>query len=231
MKELLTIFWTFFKMGAVTFGGGYAMLPILKREVVQSHKWVDDETIMDYYALSQGLPGIIAVNVAVFIGYRHKKEVGSFAAALGVVTPSIIIISIIAMFLSNFKDNVYVRHALAGISVCVAALILDAVLSLWKKGVKDIFGIIVCAAIFALSAFTDVSPILLVIACAILGIAKKTLDAKKSAGGSSSGNSAADSSSTGISTSGSSASSNAASGSSSGNSAADSSSSRKEAGK
>ena len=184
LKELLTIFWTFFKMGAVTFGGGYSMLPILRREIVQNHKWVSEETIMDYYAVSQGLPGLIAVNVAVFIGYQRKKEPGAFAAALGVVTPSIIIITIIALFLSNFKDNVYVRHALAGISVCVAALILDAVLSLWKKGVKDIFGIAVCAAIFALSVFTDISPIILVISCALLGIAKKSLEAKKTVAGS-----------------------------------------------
>ena len=182
MSELMTIFILFFKMGAVTFGGGYAMLPILRREIVQNHKWMDEETIMDYYALSQGLPGIIAVNVSVFIGYKRKKAPGAFAAALGVVSPSIIIITIIALFLANFKDNVYVRHALAGISVCVAALILDAVLSMWKKGVKDKFGIAICLAILALSVFTDISPILLVVSCALLGIGKKSLDKKNSSG-------------------------------------------------
>ncbi len=182
MSELITIFLLFFKMGAVTFGGGYAMLPILRREIVENHRWMDEETIMDYYALSQGLPGIIAVNVSVFIGYKRKKAPGAFAAALGVVSPSIIIITVIALFLANFKDNLYVRHALAGISVCVAALILDAVLSMWKKGVKDKFGIAICLVILALSVFTDISPILLVVACALLGIGKKSLDSKGSSG-------------------------------------------------
>ena len=170
MKELLTIYTTFFKMGAVTFGGGYAMLPILRREVVQKHQWVDEETVMDYYALSQGLPGIIAINVSTFIGYRQKKIPGAIAAALGMVSPCIIIISIIAAFLSNFQDNLYVKHALAGVSVCVAALILDAVLNMWKKGVRDVPGIIICLAMLALSLFSSISPILLVIACALLGI-------------------------------------------------------------
>ena len=133
LHDLLILYTLFFRMGAVTFGGGYAMLPILRREIVQKHKWMDEETIMDYYALSQGLPGIIAVNVSVFIGYKQRKVSGAVAAALGMVSPCIIIISIIAFFLSNFQDNVYVQHALAGISVCVAALILDAVISMWKR--------------------------------------------------------------------------------------------------
>ena len=179
LSELLSIYMIFFRMGAVTFGGGYAMLPILRREIVQNKGWADEETIMDYYALSQGLPGIIAVNVSVFIGYRRRKAAGAFAAALGVVSPSIIIISIIAFFLASFQDNIYVRHALAGISICVAALILDSVIGMWKKGVKDVFGLLLCLGMFALSVFTDISPILLVIACAILGIAKKSLEAGK----------------------------------------------------
>ena len=174
MKELLDIYLLFFRMGAVTFGGGYAMLPILRREIVQTRKWMEEEQIMDYYALSQGLPGIIAINVSVFIGYRQKKVPGAVAAALGMVSPCIIIISIIAAFLQNFQDNVYVRHALAGISVCVAALILDAVLSMWKKGVKDSFGVLLFIAMLLLSVFTGVSPILMVVACAILGILVRT---------------------------------------------------------
>ena len=178
LHDLLILYTLFFRMGAVTFGGGYAMLPILRREIVQKHKWMDEENIMDYYALSQGLPGIIAVNVSVFIGYKQRKVPGAVAAALGMVSPCIIIISIIAFFLSNFQDNVYVQHALAGISVCVAALILDAVISMWKKGAQDPFGIILCLAMLALSVFTDISPILLVIACALLGVAAKWREIK-----------------------------------------------------
>lgn len=173
--DLFTLYTLFFRMGAVTFGGGYAMLPILRREIIQNRNWMDEETIMDYYALSQGLPGIIAVNVSVFIGYKQRRIPGAVASALGMVSPCIIIITIIAACLSNFQDNVYVQHALAGISVCVAALILDAVISMWKKGVKDAFGVVLCLVMLALSVFTKLSPILLVVACALLGIGVKSL--------------------------------------------------------
>lgn len=178
-KKLAALYALFFRMGAVTFGGGYAMLPILRREIVQNRGWMDEEAIMDYYALSQGLPGIIAINVSVFIGYRRYKTPGGVAAALGMVTPSVLIISAIAFFLSNFQNNPYVQHALAGISVCVAALILDAVIAMWKKGVKDVFGTVLCLSMLALSVFTRISPILLVIACAFLGIGAKTLTGRK----------------------------------------------------
>ena len=172
-SKLFDLYLLFFRMGAVTFGGGYAMLPILRREIVQARQWMDEETIMDFYALSQGLPGIIAVNVSVFIGYRQHKTPGAVAAALGMVSPCIFIISIIAFLLAGFQDNPYVQHALAGISVCVAALILDAGISMWKKGVKDVFGVLVCLIMLALSVFTKISPILLVIACALLGVGAK----------------------------------------------------------
>ena len=109
MKELISIFISFFKMGSVTFGGGYAMLPILRKECVEKNKWITEEQVMDYYAVSQGLPGIIAVNVSVFIGYRRRKFAGGIAAALGCVSPCIIIISIIAAFLSNFQDNLIIN--------------------------------------------------------------------------------------------------------------------------
>ena len=168
--SLLEIYWKFFKMGAVTFGGGYAMLPILRREIVEKSGWMAEEEILDYYALSQGLPGIIAINVGTFIGYHHKKAPGAVAAALGVVSPSILIITAIAMFLSGFKDNVYVQHALSAISVCVVALILDAVIGMWKKGVKDIWGFIIFAIALALSLFTGISPVLLVIGAAVAGL-------------------------------------------------------------
>lgn len=147
------------------------MLPILRQELVQGRKWLDEEDVMDLYALSQGLPGIIAVNVSVFIGYRRRRTAGAVAAALGIVSPCLMIISAIAFLLAGFQDNPYVRRALAGISVCVAALILDAVVGMWKKGVKDGFGVALCLGAMALSLLTDVSPILLVAVCALSGIA------------------------------------------------------------
>ena len=170
LKELFSFYMIFFRMSAVTFGGGYAMLPILRREFVDNLGWMDEETIMDYYALSQSLPGLIAVNVSVFIGYRYKGVIGAIVAALGMVSPCIIIISAIALFLSGFRDNVYVQRALAGVSVCVVALILQTVLGLWKKGVKDKLGIVIFAVIFALNLLTDISPVVLVIGCGIVGI-------------------------------------------------------------
>lgn len=181
LSELLDIYMVCFKMGAVTFGGGYAMLPILRREIVQNRQWVDEETIMDYYALSQGLPGIIAVNVSVFIGYKHKGSLGATAAALGMISPCIIIISLIAACLASFQDNPIVRHALAGVSACVAALILDAVVALWKKGVKDVVGYILCFGMIGITVFTKLNPIILVVTAAIIGIllAPKKKEAKK----------------------------------------------------
>ncbi len=179
MKELLEIYISFFKMGAVTFGGGYAMLPILQREVVEKKQWLENEKIMDYYAIAQGLPGIIAVNVSVFIGYARKKLLGGVAAALGVVSPCIVIISIIAACLSNFQDNVYVQHAFAGISVCVCALILNSVLDLAKKGVKDAVGIVLCVVTFLLMEFTSVSPVLIIVSAALIGIAAKKIMLRK----------------------------------------------------
>lgn len=173
-RDILTLYTLFFRIGAVTFGGGYAMLPILRREIVQNRQWMSEESIMDYYALSQGLPGIIAINVSAFIGYRRRGVPGVLASALGMVSPCIIIISVIAFFLAEFQNSFYVQQALSAISICVAALILDAVIAMWKKGVKDLFGVLLCLAVLALSIFTDVSPILLVVACALLGIVKKS---------------------------------------------------------
>ena len=173
-KELLEIFLVFFKMGAVTFGGGYAMLPILRREIVQRRAWLTEEQVIDFFAVSQALPGIIASNASVFIGYQRRRTPGAIAAALGVVTPSIIIITLIAALMQNFQNEPLVQHAFKAISICVCALILEAVISLWKKGVKDWVGIIICAAVFALAVFTDLSPIWLVLASALSGIAVKT---------------------------------------------------------
>ena len=179
MKELLELFFSFFKMGSVTFGGGYAMLPILRRECVEKKHWITEEQVMDYYAISQGLPGIIAVNVSVFIGYHRRKLPGGIVAALGCVSPCIIIISTIAAFLSNFQNNPIVKQAMTGVSICVVALILDAVLGLWKKGVKDNVGIAICVAVFLLTEFTSLSPVLFIIGAGLLGVILKNFVMKE----------------------------------------------------
>ena len=126
---LWDLFLTFFKMGAVTFGGGYAMLPILQREVAENKKWSTEEELMDYFAIGQCTPGMIAVNVATFVGYKQKGFSGGLAATLGVITPSMLIITAIAIFLSSFAANPFVIHAFAGIRVCVSASTVRKALS------------------------------------------------------------------------------------------------------
>ena len=154
------------------------MLPMLQKEVVENRGWATEEELLDYYAVGQCTPGIIAVNVATFIGHKEKGILGGICATLGVVAPSFFIILVLAAFIRNFADNIYVAHALAGIRVAVAALVVDAVIKLWKKGVKDLFGIVVCLAMLVLNTFTDLSPILLVITCALLGIGAKMVQGK-----------------------------------------------------
>ena len=150
---LWKIYLAFFKAGAVTFGGGYAMLPILDREIVEKRGWVTKEEVMDYYAVSQGLPGIISINVATFIGHHRRGVPGAVSAALGVISPCIIIITLIAMLFTNFQDNEYVIHALQGINIAVAALIVSTIITMWKKGVKEVPQFLIFLLVFCLSLF------------------------------------------------------------------------------
>ena len=170
MKELFELFLAFCKIGAMTFGGGYAMLPILQRDIVEKRKWATEEELMDYYAIGQCTPGIIAVNTATFIGKKYKGTIGGIVATLGVVFPSIVIIIIIAALLTNFADIPAVQHAFAGIRVCVCVLIINAVMKLWKKAVVDLPTFIIFALVFLGSVFLDISPVIYVVIFAILGI-------------------------------------------------------------
>jgi len=169
MKELFELVWTFAKMGAVTFGGGYAMLPILQREIVERRGWATMEEIADYFALGQCTPGIIAVNTATFIGYKRKGIAGGVLATIGLVLPSLAIITAIAAFLQNFADEPIVKHAFAGIRVAVGALILDTVVKLFKGAVKNPLALGVCAAAFLASLVFRTSPVWIVAAAALAG--------------------------------------------------------------
>ncbi len=170
MRELWDLFAAFFKVGLFTFGGGYAMLPILQREVVDRHKWVSEEELLDCYAIGQCTPGVIAVNTSTYVGFQRKGILGAVSATVAVVLPSLIIISIIALFLRNFAENPYVRCAFAGIRVAVGGLVCDALIKLYKKGVKGALaiGIFVGATLFAL--LTDFSPAWVVLAAIVLGV-------------------------------------------------------------
>lgn len=169
MHILIELFFVFFKIGAVTFGGGYAMLPILQKEIVVNKKWGTDEELMDYFAIGQCTPGMIAVNVATFIGYKLSGYAGGISATLGVITPSVIIITFIAMFLTRFQDTPLITHAFAGIRACVCVLILDTVIKLGKKSIIDKRTAFIFLVILFLSLFSPVSPAFSVILAGIAG--------------------------------------------------------------
>ena len=168
MKVLFDLFRAFFTIGALTFGGGYAMLPMLEREIVNKHKWATSEELLNYFAIGQCTPGIIAVNTATFVGYKIKGVIGGIAATLGVVAPSVVIITIIAMVLENFMDIVWVQNAFAGIRVAVCALITVSVVKLFKSNVKQHWHIALAIIAFVVVALLKLSPVYVVVACAVL---------------------------------------------------------------
>lgn len=171
MNEYLDLFGTFAKVGVMTFGGGYAMLPILQREVVEKKHWATDADLTDYYAIGQCTPGVIAVNTATFIGYRYKGLAGGILATLGVISPSILIISVIAVCLSNFADIPVVQHALRGVNACVVALIASSVIKLGKSTVIDALTVGIFLVVLALAFFVGLSPAILIVCAGVLGYA------------------------------------------------------------
>ena len=198
MHILIDLYLTFTKVGGMMFGGGYAMLPILQREIVDNKKWATTEQLTDYYAVGQCTPGVIAVNTATFIGSQQAGIAGGVAATLGVVTVPAILILIIAAFLSSFMDSVIVAHAFSGIRACVTALILASVVKLFKGSVKDWPTRIIYITVLALAAAgnflaaperlvrvweTITSPVFLVIISGIAGLAIRSVQRSKKGGG------------------------------------------------
>jgi chromate transporter len=169
MKELAELFLTFFKLGCITFGGGYAMVPVLDRELIKKKGWTTMEEVMDYYTIAQVTPGIIAVNVSTFIGFKRKGIPGGILATLGFILPGALIMIIIALGLQNFAELPAVRHAFAGIRVAVGALIADTVLKLFKGVFKDILAALVFLAALVLSAVWGFSPVLIILAAGVMG--------------------------------------------------------------
>lgn len=179
MKEYFELFISFAKIGAFTFGGGYAMLPLLQKEVVEKKKWTTNEEIMDYYAVGQCTPGIIAVNTATFIGYYQKGILGAIIATFGIIFPSIVIILLIAGFLQNFSDLPLIQHALAGIRVAVCVLVLNAIIKMFHTGVKDMIGICIFSISLFLAYFSIIPTLWIIIASAICGIIIQSVRLKK----------------------------------------------------
>ncbi len=179
MTSLFDLFFTFARIGAVTFGGGLAMLPILERELVEKKGWITEEELTDYYAIGQCTPGIIAVNTATFVGQKRRGVLGGIVATLGIVFPSLVIITIIAAFLSNFADNPYVLNAFAGIRVCVSVLILNSAIRLAKKAIQDPWTFAIFLLVFAASVLLDLTPAVYVVLAALAGLLIKGWEAKK----------------------------------------------------
>lgn len=171
MVSLWKIYTIFFKMGLFTFGGGYAMLPILKHEVVEKNKWATEEELLNYYSIGQCTPGIIAVNAASFLGYKLRGLWGLISATMGVISPSTIIILLVAALLERYMDNPYLQWAFSGIRISVVALIVDTVWKMWRNGVKNIRDYLIFFGMGLLLVFCHLSAVMIVIlaaACALL---------------------------------------------------------------
>lgn len=170
LKKLAELYISFFKIGGLTFGGGLAMLPMLQRELVDDRQWCTEEEILDMYAIGQCTPGVIAVNTATFVGYKRAGVIGGIAGTLGMISPSLIIICLIASILQNFIHLPAVMHALAGIRVIVCALMINTVFTMAKKGIVDKLGGFLFLAGFALACFTPIPTALIIVLAGIIGV-------------------------------------------------------------
>ena len=179
MPILLDLFITFAKVGVMTFGGGYAMLPILQREVVENKHWATDEELTDYFAIGQCTPGVIAVNTATIVGRKQAGVLGGVFTTFGVVFPSLVIITALAGLISHFSDQPIVQNAFAGIRVCVCVLIFISVLKLAKSSIVDKITFFIFLLVTVLGFFTDLSPVLFVLLAGFAGIVLKVWGAKK----------------------------------------------------
>lgn len=169
MNKIWGLFRTFFIIGSITFGGGYAILPILIREIVEKRQWISEKEMLDYFAVSQCTPGIICVNISTFMGYRRKGFWGALAATIGVILPSLIIITVIAAILSNFSDILWVQHAFAGVRIAVSALIASTVWNLCKTNVRTWLKAAIAVLAFVTVGLLRFSPIYVTLAFAVFG--------------------------------------------------------------
>lgn len=179
-KELCKLYWAFVKIGGLTFGGGLTMLPMLEHELVEKNGWITEEELLDCYAIGQCTPGIIAINTATFVGYKREKVLGGIFSTLGMVTPSLIIISAIAACLNQFMDNIWFQHAMMGIRGVVCALLMNTAINLGKKSLKTIFAWILYGAVLVAGLFLKLPTIVLVLAAAAVGIIFDLIASRKS---------------------------------------------------
>lgn len=180
IRKLGELYVSFFKIGGLTFGGGLAMLPMLQREVVTDRGWCKEEELLDIYAIGQCTPGIIAVNTATYVGYKQAGFIGGVFGTLGLITPSLIIICLIASILQNFISLPTVVHALAGIRIVVCALMLNTVVTMAKKGIVDKLGAVLFTGGFILACFTPLPTALIIVLAGVIGIIARRMGGKKS---------------------------------------------------
>ncbi len=170
LKKILTLFITFFKIGAFTFGGGYAMIPLIQKEVAEEKGWITDEEILDVIAIAESTPGPIAINSATFVGYKVCGFWGAFFSTLGVVLPSFVIILLISFLLREFAELKPVRYAFFGIRAGVLALVLKAFISMYKQCPKKIVSYVLAAFAFLIVVLFDINVIYIIIGCAVVGL-------------------------------------------------------------
>lgn len=178
LRQMLSLFLTFLKIGGFTFGGGYAMIPLIQKEVVENKKWVTDDDILEIIAIAESTPGPIAINSATFIGFKTCGFWGSFFATLGVVLPSFVIITIIAFFLSNFANITAVKYAFFGIRAGVLALLLKSFWGMFKKCPKNIVAYIIAAAAFTASILS-LNTLIIIVSAAVIGLTYSFITSKK----------------------------------------------------
>lgn len=171
LKTLCVLYFTFAKMGAVTFGGGLAMMPVLQKELITKRGWITDEELLDYYAIGQSTPGIIAVNVSTFVGYKQLGVLGGIVATLGIVTPSLLIIMLLAKLIDSVDEFPAVQKALKGVNVAVAALLTKVSFDFCKKTIKNVFSAALVLCSFVLVYFFKVQSFFVILGAVLIGSA------------------------------------------------------------
>jgi chromate transporter len=182
IKEYLGLLLTFLKLGCITFGGGYAMIPVVERELIKKRGWITMEEVMDYYVIAQITPGIIAVNLSTFIGCKRKGVLGGTVATIGFVLPGVALIILAAFFIRNIEEYPVVIHAFTGIRIAMGALILDTVIKMVKGTFKDPIAIVIYIVAFALSFVWSVSPMIIVLGAGLAGFFAYSVRTRKDGG-------------------------------------------------
>ncbi len=178
-KKLWELFIIVLKLGAFTFGGGYAMFPLMEREYVDNRGWFETQEMLDMLAVAQSLPGMLSINASILIGYRLFGVVGTLVAVFGMALPSLIALSIISFFYVQFRENIYVNAALKGIRVAVVALLVQAVITLGKNGVKGVFGWVMACLAFGVAMIFSVHPVIIILSGLLVGIVHYEIETKK----------------------------------------------------